>query len=272
MAGAPRGPEPVPYQQETITSRSNAWLKQLRLVAARGTTTADGFALAESPHLLQEAIRSEVRIQRVFASERARKSVEAVIPPHRQVPLHPVADRLFEDLATTARNQGVLALVKLRDWDAATVLAGLTVVLDGVQDPGNAGTIARTAEAFGASGIVFLKGSAAPTNPKALRAAAGSLFRVPFLHRLDAAEFLALAQQHGKRLLAAATGQGLPISAADLSAGAAIVIGSETHGVSPLLLAAATPVAIPTQSVESLNAAIAAAIVLYESARRAAVP
>jgi len=262
----------VSYRQETITSRSNAWLKQLRQVAARGTTTADGFALAESPHLLQEAIRSEVRIQRVFASERVQESVGASMPPHRQVPLHPVADRLFQDLATTTRNQGVLALVQLRNWDAATVLSGLTVVLDGVQDPGNAGTIARTAEAFGASGIVFLKGSAAPTNPKALRASAGSLFRVPFLHKLGAAEFLALAQQHGKTVLAATTGQGLALAEADLSANAAIVIGSETHGVSPLLLAAATPVAIPTQSVESLNAAIAAAIVLYESARRAQLP
>ncbi len=260
------------YRQETITSRSNAWLKQLRQVAARGTTTADGFALAESPHLLQEAIRSEVRIQRVFASERVQESVGAAMPPHRQVPLHPVADRLFQDLATTTRNQGVLALVQLRNWDAATVLSGLTVVLDGVQDPGNAGTIARTAEAFGASGVVFLKGSAAPTNPKALRASAGSLFRVPFLHKLGAAEFLALAQQHGKTVLAATTGQGLALAEADLSANAAIVIGSETHGVSPLLLAAATPVAIPTQSVESLNAAIAAAIVLYESARRAQLP
>ncbi len=260
------------YRQETITSRSNAWLKQLRQVAARGTTTADGFALAESPHLLQEAIRSEVRIQRVFASERVQESVGAAMPPHRQVPLHPVADRLFQDLATTTRNQGVLALVQLRNWDAATVLSGLTVVLDGVQDPGNAGTIARTAEAFGASGIVFLKGSAAPTNPKALRASAGSLFRVPFLHKLGAAEFLALAQQHDKTVLAATTGQGLALAEADLSANAAIVIGSETHGVSPLLLAAATPVAIPTQSVESLNAAIAAAIVLYESARRAQLP
>ena len=257
------------YRQETITSRGNAWLKQLRQVAARGTTTSDGFALAESPHLLQEALRSDVWIQRVFVSERAQQSVEATIPPHRRLPLHPVADQLFQDLATTTRNQGVLTLVKLRDWDAAKVFSGLTVVLDGVQDPGNAGTIARTAEAFGASGMVFLKGSAAPTNPKALRASAGSLFRLPFLHKLEADEFLALALQHGKTVLAAATGQGLALAEADLSANAAIVIGSETHGVSPVLLASATPVAIPTQSVESLNAAIAAAIVLYESARRA---
>ncbi len=262
----------MPYRQETITSRGNAWLRQLRQVAGRGTTTADGFALAESPHLLQEAIRSEVQIQRVFASERVHESVDATIPPHRRVPLHPVADQLFQDVATTNRNQGVLALVKLRNWDAASVLAGLTIVLDGVQDPGNAGTIARTAEAFGASGIVFLKGSVSPTNPKALRASAGSLFRVPFLQKLEAQEFLALAQQHGKTVLAAATGQGLALGEADLSANSAVVIGSETHGVSPPLLAAAQAVAIPTQSVESLNAAIAAAIVLYESARRAQRP
>ncbi len=259
----------MPHQQETITSRGNAWLKQLRLAAARGTTTADGFALAESPHLLQEALRSDIDIQRVFASERVHARVDASLPPHRRVPLHPVTDKLFRDVATTTRNQGVLTLVKLPAWSPEKVLSGLTIVLDGVQDPGNAGTIARTAEAFGASGVVFLTGSAAPTNPKALRAAAGSLFRLPFLHKLGAEEFLRLAAQHGKTVLAAAAGHGAALDAADLSANTAVVIGSETHGVGPALLEAATTVAIPTRSVESLNAAIAAAIILYESARRA---
>lgn len=253
---------------ETITSPANPWLKQLRRAASRGTAVADGLALAESPHLLHEALRSGIEIERVFASERMVAEIEAVLPAHRRIPLHPVANRLFDQVATTSRSQGVLALVRLRAWDPDSVLDGLTLALDGVQDPGNAGTIVRSAEAFGASGVVFLKGSAAPTNPKALRASAGSLFRLPFLQKIGADEFLDLARSRGKTLYCGDAREGIPLFESGLSKDCAIVIGSETHGVNPALAKAATAIAIPTESVDSLNASIAASIMLYEYARR----
>jgi TrmH family RNA methyltransferase len=255
-------------RKETITSRNNRLLKQLRRAASRGALTANGFALAESPHLLNEALRSGVEIERVFASERTAIAVAGRIPPHRRIPLHVLADRLFDDVATTTRNQGVLALVKLPYADPTAAFAGLTLVLDGIQDPGNAGTMARSAEAFGASGVVFLKGSAAPTNPKALRAAAGSLFRLPVLQGIDAGALPNLARQHGKTIFAAVARGGVSLPDADISRDAAVVIGSETHGVAPVIAGAATPIAIPTKSVESLNAAAAAAVIMYEFWRR----
>ena len=255
-------------RQETITSRGNPWLKQLRRAASRGTLTAGGCALAESPHLLNESLRSGIRIERVFVNERMQSQVASWLPPHRHIPLHVVADRLFNEVATTSSNQGVLTLVQLPVWNPETVLSGLTVVLDAVQDPGNAGSIVRSSEAFGASGVVFLKGSASPTNPKTLRASAGSLFRLPFLHGIDSSHFLELAQRHGKSILATDTRGGAPLLEADLSPDAAVVIGSETHGVAPRLSEAATPIAIPTKTVESLNAAAAATVILYECARR----
>ena len=141
-------------------------------------------------------------------------------------------------------------------------------MLDGVQDPGNAGTIARSAEAFGASGIVFLKGSAAPTNPKTLRAAAGSLFRLPFLAGVDADQFLEVAAGRGKRLYAATAHGGESLLDTDLGEEATVIIGSETHGIATNLLDRATPLVIPTESVESLNAATAATVILYELTRR----
>ncbi len=256
---------------EIITSPSNSWLKQLRHAASRGSPAAGGAALAESPHLLHEALRSGIEIERVFTNERMLPEVAAILPAHRRIPLHPVTDRLFDTVATTSRNQGVLALVKLPSWDAETVLGGLTLALDGVQDPGNAGTIIRSAEAFGASGVVFLKGSAAPTNPKALRASAGSLFRLPFLLKIGAAEFLDLARSRGKTVYCGDARGGVPLFESDLSAGCAIVIGSETHGVAPVLAKAATAIEIPTSAVDSLNASIAASIILYEYARRASL-
>ena len=257
---------PAPF--ETITSRGNPLLRQLRHASVRGGLTARGSAVAESPHLLKEALHAGVEIERVFTSERAYAEVAASIPPHRRIPVHRVADKLFAEASSTARTQGVLTLVRLTESEPETVFSGLTVVLDGVQDPGNAGSIARSAEAFGASGIVFLKGSAAPTNPKALRAAAGSLFRLPFLTAIDAGRFLEIAGGCGKRLFAATAHGGKSLLDADLGTDGAVIIGSESHGIATSLLKRATPLEIPTESVESLNSATAAAVILYEHARR----
>lgn len=253
---------------ETITSRGNPLVKMLRKAASRGAASADGFALAESPHLLEEALRAGVEIRGVFATEAARPKVERLLPPHRNVTLRLLDEKLFAECAATVRPQGVLTLVKLPRSTPEAVFGGLAVVLDSIRDAGNAGTIVRSAEAFGASGAVFLKGSANPAHPKTLRAAAGSLFRLPFLHGMECEEFLTAAAAAGARLYAASARGEVALAEADFSAPAAIVIGSEAHGVAPVLRNAATTVSAPIERVESLNAAAAAAVILYEAARR----
>ena len=261
----------MPQIRDLITSRSNPLFKRIRQAAARGLPAGDGCALAESPQLLTEALRSGIGIDRVLVSANAQTRVLENLPPHRDFPLHPVADRLFQELATTAHSQGVLALVKLPRWDPDKVFSGLVLALDSVRDPGNAGTCVRSAEAFGAAGIVFLKGAAAPTNPKTLRASAGSLFRIPFLAGIDPAAFIALAHERGRSLVAAEARGGVPLHRAELSENSVVIIGSETHGIAPGLLAESAPIAVPTAGVESLNAAVAAAVILYERTRRLAV-
>lgn len=253
---------------ETITSRGNPLVKMLRKAASRGIATPDGFALAESPRLLEEALLAGIDIRGVFATEAARPKLERMLPPHGNITLRILDEKLFRECATTTHPQGVLTLVKLPRSNREVVLGGLAVVLDSVQDPGNAGTIVRSAEAFGASGVIFLKGAASPTNPKTLRAAAGSLFRLPFLYGVDREEFLAAAGMAGTKLYAAAAHGDVAVGDADFSGSAAVVIGSEAHGVAPVLLNAATAVSAPTERVESLNAAVAAAVILYEAARR----
>ena len=108
------------------------------------------------------------------------------MPGRPNVPLAVLPDRLFQTISATETSQGVLALVNLpeqsRDRQGAVGGPALIVVLDAIQDPGNAGAIIRAAEAFGATGAIFLKGSVSPYNPKTLRASTGSLFRVPFRH------------------------------------------------------------------------------------------
>ena len=140
------------------------------------------------------------------------------------------------------------------------------VVLDGIQDPGNAGTIVRAAEAFGGTGVMFLRGSVNPFNAKTLRASAGSLFRIPFVHGLEPAIALAGIQENRLRVYA-----GMPYEGRNgrpmLARPCAIVIGNEGRGVSEEFRGIAEPVSIPTAGVESLNASVAAAILLYEAFR-----
>ncbi len=247
-----------------LTSAANPLLKQIRRASRRGGLTDDGCALAESPHLLREALEAKVEIEAVVAAEGAElPDVERVAN------LYMVPDELFRDLASTDNSQGVISLVRLPNYDLGHLLAGArrVVLLDGVQDPGNAGAIVRSAEAFGADVVLFCPGSASPSNPKTLRASAGSLFRLPFVKVGNTAETIEALGNVGLPLVAAVAHGGTPIDQADLGR-AAIVIGSEAHGVSADYLEASRAVQIPVKGVESLNAAAAAAVLLYEADRQ----
>jgi TrmH family RNA methyltransferase len=151
----------------------------------------------------------------------------------------------------------------------------LVVVLDGLQDPGNAGAIVRAAEAFGATGVLFLKGTVSPFNSKTLRASAGSLFRIPYLHGVDSALARAALQQNRVELYAGVPqqtgGAARSLSEIDLTGRCGLIIGNEAHGVGEDLRSAAAEISIPTVGVESLNAAVAAGILLYEARRQRAL-
>jgi TrmH family RNA methyltransferase len=256
---------------EAITSAANPLFQEVRRAIARGSLAEEGCCVAESFHLLEEALRSRCEVAAVLAAESARSAAEALVRGHSGIRLLTLPDALFQRLSGTETSQGVLALVKPPVWTMEQLFRGcpLVVVLDGVQDPGNAGAIVRAAEAFGATGALFVKGSASPHNPKTLRASAGSLFRVPCLHGVDAALAREALERNRVELYA-----GVPappsrsIGEVDLSAPCALIVGNEAHGVSRELRAAATGVFIPTVGVESLNAAVAAGIMLYEARRQ----
>ena len=183
-------------------------------------------------------------------------------------------DPLFAQLATTEASQGVLSLVQPRLWTLDELFRGesLVVVLDALQDPGNAGTIVRAAEAFGASGVLALKGTVSLWNPKALRASAGSIFRVPFLQGMDMDLARATLESQRVNLYATVPQSGRSPHEVDLTRRTAFLIGSEAHGVRPSLRGAALDLHIPTHGVESLNAGLAAGILLYEAHRQRSQP
>jgi TrmH family RNA methyltransferase len=259
---------------ETISSAANPLVKSVRRAIARGTLTEDGLCVAESFHLLEEALRSECAVKVVLAARSVESAVEAHVRRLAGIRMAVLPDALFESIAGTESSQGVIALVAPPAWIIEQLFRGrsLVVALDGVQDPGNAGAIVRAADAFGATGVMFLKGAVSPFNPKTLRASTGSLFRVPFVHSLDAELARAAFKQNKLDVYA-----GVPFTAqnhvrslagVDFTRKCAVIIGSEGQGVSQKLHAGAIDLAVPTVGVESLNAAMAASVILYEARRQ----
>lgn len=259
-------------RMEPVTSAANPLLKDVRRAISRGALTDEGWCVAESFHLLEEALRSERNVRVVLASESVKSTVEKHVAGLRGPRTVVLPDRLFQTIAATEASQGVIALVEPPQWSIDQLFRGqsLVIVLDGLQDPGNAGAIARAAEAFGATGLMFVKGTVSPFHPKTLRASAGSLFRIPFVCGLDAPLARAALKQRRVDLYAAMpfTGSQRLAGDIDFSRKCAIVIGSEGRGVSQELHGNATDVAIPTVGVESLNAAVAASVLLYEARRQ----
>jgi len=255
---------------EAVTSPANPLLKEIRRAIARGARTNDEFCVAETFHLLEEALASGCDINCVLAAESVQSAVESRLRSRPQTRLVVLADTLFRSLSDTEAAQGVMALVRPPEWELDQMFRGepLVAVLDGVQDPGNAGAILRTGEAFGATGVIFLKGTVSPYNPKAVRASAGSIFRVPLVTGLEAGAARAALEAHGLDIYAAAPSASKVLDQADLARACAFVIGSEGRGVSEEWSAGVAGLRIPTRGVESLNAATAAAILLYEARRQ----
>ncbi len=259
---------------EIISSAVNPLLKDVRRAIARGGLTEEGYLVAETFHLLEEALRSDCAVKVVLCSESVQSAVESHVKRLAGMRVAVVADQVFPFISGTEASQGVIALVEPPIWNLPQLFRGrsLVVVLDGLQDPGNAGTIARAAEAFGATGIMFLKGTVSPFNPKALRASAGSLFRVPFAYGLDSALARAALQQNKLDVYAGVPSSSRlpskPLGEVDFSRRCAIVVGNEARGVSPNCGQPPSTSPSPTSGVESLNAAVAAAILLYEARRQ----
>ena len=249
---------------ERITSRQNPLCTHIRKLnaSARYRREAGAF-VAEGPKLLGEALQNGAAIHAVVSAEGA--APPAPLPPHvRQAE---VPADLLKTLSDTGTPQGVLAVCALPDTrPPARLPEGRLLVLDGVQDPGNLGTVWRTADAFGATGLLLLPGCAGPFSPKAVRATMGACFRLP-VWEAGAADLPALLG--GRPLYAAALGgQTRDIRTLSL-AHAAVVIGSEGQGVSQDVLdLCGGTLNIPMRArCESLNAAVAAAIILWEGWR-----
>ncbi len=268
-------------------------MKQLRAAfagSARGSKNAKlsgGLVAIEGEHLLFEAMRSGMAFKTIFVS--ASRSVPKWMP--RSVELIELTDEVFASVVDTQSPQGIAALLVPPVWtlengltERATREAGadaeiegtrtpLVLIAAGLQDPGNLGTLVRSAEAFGVTAVLTTPGTVSEWNQKAMRASAGSVFRVPVV-QVGAAEIAGL-KGRGMRIYAAVADdplqrRALPLGEAELAGPCAVMIGNEGAGLSEELLALADArITIPTPGrIESLNAAVAGSLVLYEASRQ----
>jgi RNA methyltransferase, TrmH family len=256
-----------------VASRHNRRLKELRLAFRRAELTPQGECAIEGVKLLEEALRSGQHLDSVFFSESARSLAEKLLPQiGARTEALVLPNALFNSIVPSDAPQGVAALVKLRTFSSNQLLDrsgdGPFVVAAGLQDPGNLGTILRSAEAFGVAGIFLTEGTVSAYNWKVLRGSAGSIFRLPFT-RIRSAELIPLLRARGVRLLATSSHQGTPLPQISLTLPLAIFVGNEGAGLpSELVREMDETLAIPqAKQVESLNAGVAASIVLYEAAR-----
>src|SRR5436190_13770873 len=276
---------------ERISSRQNAIVKRFRDLARAArpsqeteTSGRAGHAvdvLLDGEHLVHEALLCDIRIEIAAFSD---KQISNVLSPAARMAkdikkrggrVLIVSDQVLAAMSPVQHPSGVVAIARARPADVRVVMATVTdlplvLVLAGLQDPGNVGAIVRAAAAFGASGVVAIEGSANPFGWKALRGGMGGTFRLPIAARGSLAEVVASAKELGVRLVAAVPRGGTPLPQLDLREPTAIVVGGEGAGVSHTTMAAVHEmVTIPMKSpVESLNVAIAAALILYEATRQ----
>jgi RNA methyltransferase, TrmH family len=260
-----------------IRSRQNASVKALRAAFANNGRIDGSRTAIEGDTLLAEAVRSGLTVEQVFLREDAAARFEALwrsVSKDAAPSVQLIEGEVFDSAVATEAPQGIAAFVQMpaRSLDEVWKDASpLLVMLDGLQDPGNLGTVLRTAEAFGANAVFALPGTVSAWNLKAVRASAGSVFRLPvFATTLAAAldEF----RVHQVRVCAAVARDGVAPAEISWASSIALCIGNEGRGLSAELLEAATErVTISASaSVESLNAAVAASILLYEAARHRA--
>lgn len=255
-----------------ITSTSNVQIKEITALLKKSKERKEKKAFViEGRKMFEEICQDKSRVIKAYFSESYVKEqyTGKNLP---DIPYEVVADSVFDAMAETVTPQGVLAIVKMPDYslEEMTENAGTLILLENLRDPGNLGTIIRTAEAAGVSGVILSKESVDIYNPKVIRSTMGAVYRVPFLYVENFMELLQKLRQQDVRLLAAHLKGQKTFDKADYSGKVGILIGNEANGLSEEASELANEkVLIPMAgSVESLNAAIAAALLMYEAFRK----
>lgn len=258
--------------------KTNTKIKYLRKLARRQFRQKEKKFIIEGTRFVEELLKENWQTEALFytskLTENDRGTQLLKLAKQRNVPCWLVADDAMAELADTETPQGVLALVSMPNYPLESLLIShrqpLLVLVDGVQDPGNLGTIVRTADAMAATGVVLLKGTVDLYNAKTLRSTMGSIFHLPIVTGAKVAQLVELLTLNNITLIVGEPRQGTAVQDLDLTQPMALVVGSEAHGPSKQLLSLADfKVTIPMPGrTESLNVGVACSIMLYEAARQ----
>ena len=250
-----------------ITSSDNGTYKKALKLLRKKYRDEMGMYLLEGVKPVADAIDAGTDIETVIIREGSGVGITADHGCNTAV----MSSRLFERLSDTETSQGVIAIAAKRQCEDLPG-RGNAVILDRLRDPGNIGTIIRTAEAAGFDAVIAVKGTGDVYSPKVVRAAAGSLLRMAVMEGVETEEAIEICRRRGRKIVATTLTDAVDYRDADMSGGAAIVIGNEGSGVSSKFIEAAdVKVRIPMKGeIESLNAAVAAGVLMYECERQAA--
>jgi TrmH family RNA methyltransferase len=261
------------FSSAVIASRENQRVAGARRLQLRKHRERERRFLIEGPHGLEEALASSAPVVELFhVWDGAGKAVERVVATARErgIPCAPVTRQVLAALDSTETPQGVVAVCERLDVGLESIAPGLVPVLVEVQDPGNLGTILRSADAAGAEGVVVTTGSVDLYNAKAVRASAGSMFHVPVVRDVSPNAAVRALRSAGARIVAASSAGRDSVHRSDLTGHVAILFGNEARGLPDEVMSQAdTTVRVPIhERAESLNLSAAAAVVLFEAARQ----
>lgn len=268
---------------ETITSTANPLIKYLSRLKKRSFRQQEGKFLIEGPLVIEEALANSWPLEMLLFTPELLESTpgQRLVMPLEGGPIKlvEVSEAVFKTLADTQTPRGLLGLARIREHSLEDIISSgsgsalLLVVVDGVQDPGNLGTIIRSSDAFGAHGVLLTRGSVDLYNDKTLRSTMGSIFHLPVLQGLKVEALVEQLQGKGIPTAVALASGGTPVAEMDFKVPMALVVGSEARGPSSHFFTpgdtgvAGVSIPMPGRS-ESLNAAVAASVLLYEISRQ----
>jgi RNA methyltransferase, TrmH family len=259
-----------------LTSKDNPLLKTIRLMMSGSRRSPEHLVAAEGVRVLEEVNRAGCAIETVVCSEdfgsNAREKSLLDTWVSSKLPIYVTAEKLFRSISNVQTSQGAIALVRAPKLALDGIpLAPHALILCAceIQDPGNLGTLIRTAAAAGVHAVCTTKGTVSARNPKSLRSSAGAFFRLPLIEHVDGSEFRDYCEAHSILPYRTDPREGMPYTKADLRRSCAIFLGNEGSGMPRDVLAGFESIHIPmAEGAESLNVAIAGSIILFEAYRQ----
>lgn len=256
-----------------ITSPKNSLIKEIKSLYRKRDRWSNQLFIIEGIKIIEEAIFNNIYLKYIIFTDKLLSTVEGKDffeeIKYRDNIVH-ITENLFKEISDTENPQGVIGVAKFNIPvldEIFSIKNPSLLFLDGVQDPGNMGTIIRTCDAFNLDGIILGKGSVDPYNPKVVRATMGSIFRVPLYIIDDSLEVLSTLSSYRIKILATSLEGSVPVYDIDYKEGFVLVIGNESKGVAlDILSKSDTLIKIPMPGfAESLNAGVAASIIMYEA-------